>query len=188
MQRYPFLVRLIERTRCDCNKCKEYCTVMPGFLVPEDLANLCRHTGFENSPEEFAEKFLAASPGALVMYNGEPFRIRTLVPKTKPDGDCIFFHDDKCVVHEVSPFGCSMFGARPPWVAFAEDFLSQCALMHLHVVWHAPFLKMHELYTHLWNRLDAMGCNAIDPALLKFKRTERLQAKDEDVLIPIVIH
>lgn len=56
---------------------------------------------------EFAFQNLLASPGAIVMQAGRVFQIPTLVPRRKPDGSCIFLDEnDRCRIHEVSPFGC----------------------------------------------------------------------------------
>src|SRR5207244_2760305 len=54
-----------------------------------------------------------ASPGALAMRNGRPFRIPTLVPTRRRDGACIFLTAaDQCAIPEVSPFGFAFFDSH----------------------------------------------------------------------------
>ena len=85
-----------QRTNCGCKKCKAGCRSMPGYLVPDDLAN-------------FDKNDLARSEGAVVIYEGERIDIPTIVPKTNERGECVFFESGRCTVHNHSPFGCRMF-------------------------------------------------------------------------------
>ena len=82
--------------------------------MPSDLSRLHeKFLGrFVQSPqvdlEDWAKANLLASPGALVAKDGRAFRIRTIVPATKPDGSCHWLLDDgRCAVHADAPFGCS---------------------------------------------------------------------------------
>jgi hypothetical protein len=81
------------------------CRFVPGFLVPDDLANL-RDPSM--SLFDWAREHLLASPGAIVVRQGEVFRIRTLVPARQSDGlACHWLADGKCAVHADAPFGCA---------------------------------------------------------------------------------
>ena len=80
---------------------------LPGFLIPSDLE---RMIPADADPLAWAELNLLASPGTLVMKNGNVFRIPTLVSATKPDGSCIHYQKRRCAIWENSPFGCAFFG------------------------------------------------------------------------------
>lgn len=85
---------------------------MPGSLIPSDLPIIQRHVG--DMSGDFVLSHFSASEGPLVLQQnnitGEQTRLRvpTLVPAQREDGRCVFLtEDDKCSIHEVSPFGCS---------------------------------------------------------------------------------
>jgi Fe-S-cluster containining protein len=47
------------------------------------------------------------------MDHGQIRRIRTLAPARRQDGACLFLdEEDRCRIHNVSPYGCSHFDAR----------------------------------------------------------------------------
>src|SRR5208337_1439820 len=60
----------LERTACGCGACVTNCRFMPGFLIPSDLERMIP-AGVD--PYLWADKNLLASPGALVMKDGETF-------------------------------------------------------------------------------------------------------------------
>jgi len=90
------IMNKFERTSCTCQKCQAACRAMPGYLVPSDLPN-------------FDPKDLAQSEGAVVIHNGVQKNVPTVVPKTNERGECVFFANGRCTVHDHSPFGCRMF-------------------------------------------------------------------------------
>lgn len=100
-----------KRTTCACDECVACCKRQPGYLVPDDIQAITDYLG------EPAEGFLVASPGALVgrmSADGttvETFRVGSIVPRTVDGGGrCVFLdEEDRCVIHPVAPFGCSMF-------------------------------------------------------------------------------
>jgi len=95
-----------ERTRCACQQCVTACRHMPGSLIPQDLERL--PVLGDQSLEQWAEQYLRASDGAIVRReSGRAKRIPTLVPVSREDGSCVFLENDRCTVHERSPFGCS---------------------------------------------------------------------------------
>jgi len=102
-----------ERTVCSCAECIKPCHVMPGMLVPEDLQPIACKLGGDTTI--LLDK-LVASEGAKVGVVREgklvQFNIPTLVPATKPDGSCVFLENDRCTIHEVSPFGCRFFDSH----------------------------------------------------------------------------
>jgi len=95
-----------KRTVCGCQECSRNCLFIPGYLIPADLQRLLPT---DASKSEWAEKYLRASPGGLVLYQGKAFRIPTIVPARKDNGSCVFHSEGNCTVHRVSPFGCAFF-------------------------------------------------------------------------------
>ncbi len=83
-----------KRIVCDCSACGRFCLAMPGHLVPSDIKRIAERL---NEPDiaQFAFDNLLASPGAIVIANGEYKTIPTLVPARKPDGSCRFLCDLK---------------------------------------------------------------------------------------------
>jgi hypothetical protein len=94
------------RSLCACENCVTNCQVMPGYLIPADLA---RMKPKDSDVFAWAEQNLLASPGALVMKGGKTFRVNTLVPAKQPDGSCIHLIGERCAIHAVAPFGCAFF-------------------------------------------------------------------------------
>ena len=98
-----------ERTTCGCDECTRNCRFIPGSLVPSDLERMRDALSPGQDIFEWASENLLASPGAVVMYRGEMYRIPTLVPARGPDGmACKFLTEDwKCSIHTVAPYGCA---------------------------------------------------------------------------------
>lgn len=141
-----------ERTSCSCRECRRNCMFMPGFLIPADLPRMVPP---DADPLQWAEINLLASPGAIVMKNGEMFRIGTLVPATKPDGSCMHYQKRGCAIWEIAPFGCAFFGCG----AKDENHLSNQGLKQ---TWNAqsdPKALYYRIWHHLWDmgrRQDAV--------------------------------
>jgi hypothetical protein len=114
---------------------------MPGFLIPADLERIIPAGA---DPYLWADKNLLASPGALVLKGGQPFRIHTLVPAVKKDGSCIHLTlEQRCDIHAAAPFGCAFFDCGPE-----RGDLSSQGLVEVMKAWQAG-----SLYAKLWNRL-----------------------------------
>jgi hypothetical protein len=79
---------------------------MPGYLSPLDLIQMPLAAGYTDRLA-YAEKFLTASPGAVVANKEGLLRIPTIIPRASETGACIHFVDGRCAVHSVSPFGCA---------------------------------------------------------------------------------
>jgi len=168
----PEELQQFERSYCDCGKCKAACKSMPGMLAPGDIkaiANL-----LDTEPDEnFVAGFFAASEGALVLTKDGPQRIRTITPRQKPDGSCVFLtSEEKCSIHKVSPFGCRAFS-----VCAADDInddLSKlaAALMLCHV---------DSEYKSHWDDCDRN--NSRTPPLMERRANlHRLLAAEDDTL------
>jgi hypothetical protein len=124
---------------------------MPGFLIPADLERMIP-SGI--NAFEWAEVNLLASPGALVMKDGEKFRIPTLVVASKDDGCCIHYQQRRCGIWNISPFGCAFFGCG----AKDEHRLANDGLMAVYDAWHEEQSLYSRIWHHLWNsdqRADA---------------------------------
>jgi hypothetical protein len=81
------------------------------MLVPADLERMVP-PGL--NPFDWAQDNLRASPGALVVADGKPRRIGTLVPAVKANGECInLTNGGGCAIHDISPFGCAFFDCAP---------------------------------------------------------------------------
>ena len=79
VERFEFGFR---RTACACAACVNNCRHLPGYLVPADVPRIALTLGYADVTE-FARDHLLASLGALVMKDGERFRIPTLVPRRR---------------------------------------------------------------------------------------------------------
>lgn len=145
-----------ERTICSCESCVSHCKLLPGYLIPQDLERIARYLGNKNIVT-FAIENLLASQGAIVMKDGRPFRIPTLVPKRKANGSCTFLDENNlCRIHAVSPFGCAMFEANQS--SEEADMRSSRGLYEIARCWANP--STH-LYTIIWRMLDGAGLRAI---------------------------
>jgi hypothetical protein len=132
------------RTVCGCEVCVRNCVYMPGFLLPADLDRMMPK-GVE--PHKWAEKALLASPGALVASGTDLFRIPTLVPATKANGECMHLDGKLCGIHSIAPFGCAFFDCqdRPE----RDDPLSLAGLRTIMDAWRDP----QSLYRRIWVHL-----------------------------------
>lgn len=99
-----------ERTTCDCRTCAMNCKYVPGFLIPADVIALYEHMGATGDPIAWAKEHLLASPGFLILRDGVPARVPTLVPARRADRSCKFLTaEDRCQIHSKSPYGCAFF-------------------------------------------------------------------------------
>lgn len=157
------------RTICDCRACTVSCEWIPGYLIPEDLERLAARVKRVNAKtktdmafEEWAVDNLLASPGSLVVKNGLPFRIRTLVPARGADGhSCKFLNSAKeCTIHEDAPFGCAFFDSHMDVLPGQQ--LSAQGLTAICKDWQesGPYAK-------LWMFLFAAGKVAPDVTILR---------------------
>jgi Fe-S-cluster containining protein len=113
-----------ERTTCACQKCVECCKRKPGPLILSDLERL-REAGIN------AGDTLVQSEGGIygAVINGRLrfIRVPTITPR-RVNGRCIFLAADRCLIHDIAPFGCAYFDTHMPtteWrrrsIAMASD-------------------------------------------------------------------
>jgi Fe-S-cluster containining protein len=105
-----------ERSVCACGPCTAFCFTKPGYLIPSDLFRIADYLGNGGRIEKTQDvlTFLRASKGAVVgdSRTGQRFRIGTITPRLE-NGRCVFLtDDDRCSIHEVSPFGCAQFSSH----------------------------------------------------------------------------
>jgi Fe-S-cluster containining protein len=165
-----------DRTECACADCIKNCLHIPGYLNPADVKRIGRHLGY-TSLFKFAFDYLLASPGATVMQAGRIFQIPTLVPRRKADGSCIFLDENnRCRIHEVSPFGCAFFDAHQ---SHAEaDERSSRGLQEIALQW-----AMHPLghaYTIIWRMLHIANLRAMPAHLARAHMAQLSAAADEN--------
>ena len=157
----------LPRTECTCRTCRRNCMFMPGFLIPADLDRMIP-AGVD--PFEWAEKNLLASPGAVVMAKGELYRIPTLVPATRDDGaPCIHYRQRRCQIWETSPFGCAFFDCNE---RERNDDLANAGLSAVAEAWHT---EGGCLYTRLWERLEFIGKEQEEVAVLAGKDADLMR-------------
>jgi hypothetical protein len=156
-----------QRTYCDCPECSLNCQYIPGYLLPEDLDKIAAFQGVTFNPllnwqdqvfRQFIHDNFLASPGALVLKNGKPGRIRTLVPARGPDGHCKFFNGRLCTIHPVAPFGCAFFDAHQ-----TQDLSSTISVKGLMIIVKLWEQEPHFLYCQIWNDLHQKGMRAPSP-------------------------
>lgn len=90
------------RTTCSCALCTAPCKHVPGGLDPADLEFLCP-PGLDLF--SWAEEHLRA-------LCHKPYPI--LVPARQANGHCHWLFQERCMVHQNSPFGCAFFDAHMP--------------------------------------------------------------------------
>lgn len=100
------------RTICDCEVCKQNCRQLSGMIAPEDLRRWQQQWGKQRFLY-WCMEHLAASPGAIVMHQGQVRRIPTLVPRRVPGGRCHWLTaQDQCAIHATAPYGCGYFDCQ----------------------------------------------------------------------------
>ena len=161
-----------ERTECACEECTQNCRFIPGYLIPDDLERLSGVLSFVDADDSFklkewatdffklkewATEHLLASPGAIVIHNGEVKRVPTLVPARKEDGSCHWLTEDgRCSVHANAPFGCAFFDAHQ-----TEDEYTPRSVAGIQSV-----IQSHqrcENYSMIWILLMGLGLKAPGP-------------------------
>ena len=88
------------RTTCGCEYCKVYCRHMPGSLAVPDLERLC--------PK--GQDIFAWAEQHLRAITTKPYP--TLVPARQQNGECHWFFQGGCGVHEAAPYSCAFFDAH----------------------------------------------------------------------------
>ena len=97
------------KTECKCDSCKSACQFKPGWFIPGEVKKAAKF--MKLSEKEFFDKYLGIdfwvgedeifvlAPATLSMSPGEVYPYN-------PKGQCIFFKDGLCEIHEVKPFEC----------------------------------------------------------------------------------
>jgi hypothetical protein len=154
------------RKVCACDGCKLNCKFMPGYLIPADLQRMIPEGA---DPKKWAEENLLASPGAMVMKDGKVLRVRTLVPKTKKNGECIHLTaDSACGIHAIAPFGCAFFDCNSPM----GDELAHLGIVVVMKAW-----EENGLYARLWKHLDREHLNQVSAEVLRKKMAAAIDCK-----------
>ena len=159
-----------KRIVCDCSACGRFCLAMPGHLVPSDIKRIAERL---NEPDivRFAFDNLLASPGAIVIANGDYKTIPTLVPARKPDGSCRFLKSGRCEIHAEAPYGCSFFSAEQ--TKEEADAISARGLQEIAKAW-----RCGDLYAQLWLMLYQAGHVAPSPIESRARMRAALAAEE----------
>lgn len=150
------------RNVCSCKQCKENCKIIPGYLAPDDCIAIYGYLNPVVKFIDFAKLHFLASPGAIVMRNGEILRIPTIVPaRNKETGYCIFFtKEEKCRIHPVAPFGCRYF-------AHFQSIEESNAISKVGLYSIIDSLNTGGSYIKLWQELWNNDLRAIPPEELR---------------------
>jgi hypothetical protein len=136
--------------------------------LPEDLPRITAFHGVNFNPlvdwqdqnavvHQFILQNFLASPGALVLKNGKPCRIRTIVP-ARNNGWCRFFDGNLCTIHPVAPFGCAYFDTHQ-----TQDLSSAISAKGLTIIARMWAEEPRSLYCEAWNDLHERGLMAPSP-------------------------
>ena len=105
---------------CSCPKCKELCTITPGwFSGPEEVKETAKFLNL--STKELFDKYLVVG-----IWHGwdevesELEDINVLAPGTVSyspgrvsmflhNDTCVFYKNERCEIHSVKPFECAMY-------------------------------------------------------------------------------
>jgi Fe-S-cluster containining protein len=112
-----------EQTResCACRDCRGACERKPGWFLPGEAEKAATHLGL--SMQEFFTTYLAVdwweasdglpdttfvmSPAVVGNPTGEEF-------PGNPDGQCVFYQEGRCRIHEVKPHECAQLWCGEP--------------------------------------------------------------------------
>lgn len=96
---------------CSCSNCQNACKRKPGWFKPGEVEKVATFLGI--SLQELFSDYLAIdywagesifilAPATKTLTGGLPGQMYTYFGK----GECVFFKDGKCSIHEVKPFEC----------------------------------------------------------------------------------
>lgn len=167
----------IDRTNCGCERCVAACKCMPGMLVPGDLREIADFMGEPYVNGAVLQHFVA-SDGAVVAVKTaggrQLMRIPTIVPKSREDGSCVFLDEnDRCVIHEVAPYGCRNFcvhGERTAdddmkvadglWkITQSEEYLRTHLVMQVAGQVAKPLAERKRMLNTMLAQIDAAECS-----------------------------
>lgn len=101
---------MLQKTECTCTKCQAACKKTPGWFRPGEAEYAAAHLNL--SLQDFFDRYL----GVQWWVAEEPtFVLAPALTSMKPGceypgdprGVCIFFKDERCMIHEVKPHECS---------------------------------------------------------------------------------
>jgi Fe-S-cluster containining protein len=105
-----------ERTSCACASCVSYCKTKPGILIPSDIpriaARLVELKRIEH-PDDVGTLLRAAHGIDILENDTQRVSVGPIGPARNRRGRCVFLSaDNRCEIHDVSPFGCAYFDAH----------------------------------------------------------------------------
>ena len=107
---------ILETIECSCETCVSACRKKPGWFLPEEITPAANSLGMTD--KDFFEKYLGVdyywkdgehnyvlSPAVKSMNPGEMFPFSA-------GGECVFFENGKCNIHENKPYECKIYDHR----------------------------------------------------------------------------
>ena len=124
-------------TYCECEKCKNRCTVIPGIPKPQQIPKIAKH--LKMSITKCLEKyFIVGWREGMTINNKQYGMIEFVYParegwnnKRESWGypllrgiNCLFFKHNKCIINDVKPYECLKgFGCKNIPHSFRGDAL-----------------------------------------------------------------
>jgi len=114
-----------EDSECQCIDCRSACMNKPGWFAPGEAEKAAAHQNL--SLKEFFDKYLVVdwwedSPNVFVLAPTTTTVDPGGMMSARPNGQCVFFKDGKCDIHEVKPMECRKYEhARNEVHAYVAD-------------------------------------------------------------------
>lgn len=108
-----------KRIDCACEKCVGACKQTPGWFLPGEAEKAAEHLGIPF--DEFKKKLIKdhasnpRAPDAPYIYSprkscDDAHEVR-FIGSQRAHGACVFLIDNKCSIHAVKPYECSVIKA-----------------------------------------------------------------------------
>lgn len=136
------MIKMPERFECACDRCKYGCTSRVGWFAPNQIKHVADFlimkqqslflkylaVDFWFASEEIKNDIFLIAPAIKYMTPGTIYKMGSEI------GTCVFYQDDKCMIHPVKPL--------------------ECALSH-HSLSEKQIQSNHEYIAMLWNNQPA---------------------------------
>ena len=104
-----------EQQSCTCSVCSGACSYKPGWFLPGEAEKAAKF--MKMSFQKFFKEYLAVDWWNGPEYGQETFLLTPAIVghpaggeyPSMPTGVCVFFQDNRCVIHAAKPFECQMY-------------------------------------------------------------------------------
>ena len=117
-----------DKKSCQCEECKMACKNKPGWFMPNQIPKLLKFFNVKKISELWKHGF------AIDWWEGEPTTY-ILAPNIignenkkypeDPHGECVFFVNGKCKIHDVKPFECKEYFHSDTFASDRHEFIAQ---------------------------------------------------------------